>query len=66
MLGEPPGFFDRLERLDDVNYAHLLVLKSVGRRMSVSADYTRHTGTSTHRTQPASRPLRMECTAKRF
>jgi len=46
---EPPGFFDRLERLNDVNYGHLLVLKSVGRRARVSADYTRHSGTNAFR-----------------
>jgi hypothetical protein len=46
---EPPGIFDRLDRLDDVNYTQLLVLKTIGRRTRISADYTRHAGTGTVR-----------------
>lgn len=47
--GDAPGFFDRLHRLGDVNYGHVLVLKSLGQRARISADYTRHSGMDTFR-----------------
>ena len=47
--GDDPGFFDRLHRLDDVNYGHFLVAKEVFGRARISVDYTRHAGVDTFR-----------------
>lgn len=47
--GDSPGVFDRLHRLGDWNYGQVLVLKELGHGARVSADYTRHSRTSTFR-----------------
>jgi hypothetical protein len=44
-----PNVFDRFDELDKSNYHQFLVLKSIGKRASVSADYTFQSGVETLR-----------------
>ncbi len=47
--GDEPGFFERLNRLSDVNYGQILASKELGRGVRISVDYTRHSGMDTFR-----------------
>jgi hypothetical protein len=46
---EQPNAFRRLDRIDDLNYRQVGVMKAVSGRMWLSADYTRHSGVGTLR-----------------